>query len=128
LYLKTGYNITRESYNSSRISGATADAVLTKDFNERWAAYVGYHYKSKNRQNSLFKFNTDNYSRKLESGFSYRIDDKNRVAVGAKYDMDNRKLRDVDYYWYHDMHCTQFILRYRSMSNTWNVRWEFTPW
>ena len=128
LYLKTGYNITRESYNSSKVSGATADVVLTKDFDERWAAYAGYHYKTKNRQNSLFDFETDDYSRKLESGFSYRIDDKNRVAVGTKYDLDNRKWRDIDYYWYHDMHCTQVIFRYRSMSNTWNVRWEFTPW
>lgn len=128
LYLHTGYNITKESYNASKVNGFNADAVLTKDFDERWAAYVGYHYSKKNSRNTLFTYNTDDYSRKLESGFSYRIDDKNRLAVGTKYDMDHREWKNIDYYWYHDMHCTQFILRYKSKENSWNVRWEFTPW
>ena len=128
LYLHTGYNITKESYNASKVNGFTADAVLTKDFDERWAAYVGYHYSKKNSRNTLFTYNTDDYSRKLESGFSYRIDDKNRVAVGTKYDVDHSKWKNIDYYWYHDMHCAQVILRYKSKENAWNIRWEFTPW
>lgn len=128
LYLSTGYNITKESYNGSKVNGFNADAVLTKDFDERWAAYVGYHYNKQNSRNSLFDFNLDSFSRKLESGFSYRIDKNNRVAVGTRYDIDNGEWRNVDYYWYHDMHCSQAILRYQSKARTWSVRWEFTPW
>ena len=128
LYLKTGYSITRESYNDSRVSGISGDAVLTKDFNERWAAYAGYHYSKKNRNNTLFDYDTDDYSKKLEGGFSYRIDDLNRIAVGTKYDLDHSKWKNIDYYWYHDLHCSQVILRYKSRENKWNIRWQFTPW
>lgn len=128
LYLGTGYSITRESYNDSRVAGMTLDTVLVKDFNERWAAYAGYHYSKKNTENSLFDYDTDDYSKKLEGGFSYRVDDRNRLVLGTRYDMDNSKWRNIDYYWYHDMHCAQLILRYKSMRNNWGIRWQFTPW
>lgn len=128
LYLGTGYGVTHESYDDSRVDGMTFDAVLTKDFNERWAAYAGFHYNKLNRENSLFDFDTEDYTKKLEGGFSYRIDDANRIAIGTRYDVDHRKWKNIDYYWYHNFHCTQMILRYKSLSNTWNVRWEFTPW
>ena len=90
--------------------------------------YKYHRFHKKNSRNTLFTYNTDDYSRKLESGFSYRIDDKNRLAVGTKYDMDHSEWKNIDYYWYHDMHCAQVILRYKSKENSWNVRWEFTPW
>ena len=128
LYLDTGYTITRESYDKSRVSGMKGSAVLTKDFNDRWAAYTGYHYDKKNSQNTLFNYDTDDFSKKLQSGFSYRIDDRNRLAVGTKYDLDHSKWKNVDYYWFHDLHCSEIILRYKSMSNRWSVRWQFTPW
>lgn len=128
LYLKTGYSITRESFDNSRVSGISGDAVLTKDFNDRWAAYAGYHYSKNNQENTLFDYDTDDYSKKLEGGFSYRIDDLNRLAVGTKYDLDHKKWKNIDYYWYHDLHCSQVILRYKSKENKWNIRWQFTPW
>jgi len=128
LYLKTGYSITKESYDDSKVSGVSGDIVLTKDFNDRWAAYAGYHYSKKNQDNSLFKYNTDDYSKKLEAGFSYRIDELNRLAVGTKYDLDHKIWKNIDYYWYHDLHCSQVIIRYKSRDNAWNIRWQFTPW
>ena len=128
LYLGTGYGITRESYNDSRVAGMTLDMVLVKDINERWAAYTGYHYSKRNTANSLFDYGTDDYSKKLESGFSYRVDDRNRLVLGTRYDLDNNRWRNIDYYWYHDMHCAQLVLRYKSRQNTWGIRWQFTPW
>lgn len=128
LHLNTGYSITKESYDDSRVSGFSGDAVLTKDFNDRWAAYVGYHYSKKNQENSLFNFNTDDYSKKLEAGFSYRVDDINRLAIGTKYDLDHKEWKNIDYYWYHDLHCSQVIVRYKSKTNQISFRWQFTPW
>ena len=128
IYLHTGYEITKESYDDSTVNGMTADAVLTKDFDARWASYAGFHYSKKNSKNSLFDYDTDDFSKKLEGGFSYRLDAKNRFVVGTRYNLDDGKWDDVDYYWYHDMHCSELILRYRSMRNTWGIRWDFTPW
>ncbi len=128
LTLGTGYGITRESFDDSRIDGMSFDAVLTKDFNDRWAAYTGYHYSKKNRENSLFDFDTDDYSKKLESGFSYRVDRLNRFVMGTRYDLDHSRWRNIDYYWFHDLHCSEFIVRYKSMTNAWSIRWQFTPW
>ena len=128
LYLSTGYGITTESYNHSRVNGWSFDSVLTKDFNERWAAYMGYHYSKSTTQNSLFSYGKENFAKRLEMGFSYRMTDRDRFVIGSRYDLDGKKWANVDYYWYHDMHCSQVILRYRSMTNQWKVSWQFTPW
>ena len=101
---------------------------MIKDFDVRWAAFLGYHYSTTNSQNSLFNYNVDDYSRKLETGFSYRMDDKNRFVVGINYDTTGRKLKDVDYYWYREIHCAELILRYRAKRHNWHVSFQFTPW
>jgi len=128
LYLGTGYDVTRENYDDSRVAGMRGDVVLTRDYDLRWASYSGFHYSRRNDRNSLFNYDTDDYSKKLENGFSYRIDDNNRFVMGTNYDLDHSKWADIDYYWYHSMHCSEIILRYRSLSNHWTVRWQFTPW
>lgn len=128
LYLHTGYDITMESYDDSRVAGMTFDSVLTRDFDERWAAYAGYHYNKNTTKTSIFDFNKDDFAKKLEMGFSYRMTDLDRFVVGSRYDLDGGRWADVDYYWYHDMHCSQLILRYRSLSSQWKVSWQFTPW
>ncbi len=128
LHLATGYEITRESYDKSRIDGVTADAVLTHDYDDRWSSYVGYHYNKRTKENSVFDFDTEDYRQRLESGFSYRVDDNNRLALGTRYGWDRKEWDNIDYYWFHDMHCAQSILRYKSLGNTWHVRVQFTPW
>lgn len=128
LYLNTGYTITHESYDKSRVNGWSWSALLTKDFDERWAAYAGYYYDSYNKTTSLFAYNAADSARRIDCGFSYRLDSKNRFVVGTRYDLVAQEWKKVDYYWYHDFHCAQLILRYRSKEQQWNVRWEFTPW
>ena len=128
LNLSTGYSITKESYDKSTVKGFSYDATMIKDFDMRWAAFVGYHYSTTNSQNSLFNYNVDDYSRKLETGFSYRMDDKNRFVVGINYDTTGRKLKDVDYYWYREIHCAELIVRYRAKRHNWHVGVQFTPW
>lgn len=128
LRLSGGYGITRESYNDSRNSGFNYGALLTRDFDKRISAYMGYYYTYNNTKNSLFNYDTDDFSRKLEGGFSYRLDDRNRLVVGTRYDLDNKLWNDIDYYWYYDMHCAQLVTRYRSKSNQWHFSMQFTPW
>ena len=127
LNLSTSYEVTYESYNDAHYNGFNYDATLTKDFDDRWSGYGAYRYQKNNRELSPFDFDNDSYSRKVEAGFSYRIDENNRVAFGSKYDVDNAVWRKFDYYWFHDMHCSQLILHYEGRDNTWKVKWRFLP-
>ncbi len=128
LYLSTGYSITKESYNRSNVKGFSYDATLLKNFNDRWAGFAGYHYTHNNSNNSLFNYNLDDYSRKFETGLSYRFSDKDRLVAGLNYDMDGKTLKDVDYFWYHDIHCAEVILRYRAKRQQWHIGFQFIPW
>ena len=128
LFLHTSYTITKESKDKSRIRGMNYDAVLGKDFDEKWAGFVGFHYTKNNSQNSLFDFDLDDYSRKFDWGVSYRMDHLNRFVVGVKYDVKGHRVADVDYYWYRDLHCSQLILRYRQKRSKLEAHWQFTPW
>ena len=127
LNLSTSYEVTHESYNDAHYNGFNYDATLTKDFDDRWSGYGAYRYQKNNTEVSPFDFDNDSYSRKVEAGFSYRIDENNRVAFGSKYDVDNATWRKFDYYWFHDMHCSQLILPYEGRDNTWKVKWRFLP-
>ena len=112
---------------TSTVRGFNYDAVLIKDFDDRWSGYAAYRYQKNNTQNSLFDFDNDSFSRKIETGFSYRLDDKNRIAFGAKYNVEGSDWDKLDYYWFHDMHCSQLILHYEGRDNTWKVKWHFLP-
>lgn len=128
LDLAAGYSITRESHDHSRVQGMNVSAFLAKAFNDRFAAYVGGVYTKSSKENALFSYDQEDYSRVLMSGLSYRIGERDRIAVGTKYAMEPHRWTDVDYYWFHDLHCSQIILRYRSKQNTWRIKWEFTLW
>lgn len=128
LYTSAGYSITRESYDDSQVNSFSYNAIFVKELNDRLTMYSGYHYTQNTTANSLFNYDSEDYAKKWESGLSYRIDDRNRIVIGENYDMDAKKIRDVDYYWYHDIHCAQMVLRYREKRQTWQVHFEFTPW
>ena len=128
LFLHTSYTITKESVNNNKVRGMNYDIVLGKDFDPKWAGYVGYHYTKNTTENSVFDFGLDDYSRKLDTGLSYRMDNLNRFAVGLDFDTQKGTLKDVDWFWYHDLHCSQVILRYRQKRSKFEVHWQFTPW
>lgn len=128
LYTSTGYSVTRESYDNSRVNSWSYDATLVKEVNQRLAVFTGYHYTKNTSGNSLFAYDTEDYSKKLESGFSYRFDDKNRIVIGQNYDVDRHETHDVDYYWYHDLHCMQLVIRYREKRDDIEFHLEFAPW
>ena len=103
-------------------------ALLMKLFDDRWAGYAGYEYNHVNAENSLFNYNTADYSQRGEAGFSYRLTKNDRVVAGIGYDLKTKHLRDVDYYWFHDLHCSQVILRYSPKKHKWHIDWQFIPW
>ena len=134
LFLHTGYKITKDDVKNTKravdtdVRGFNYHALLAREFTDRLAAYVGYSYNKNNSLNSVFDFDNDDYSRKLEAGASYWITPKDRVVVGVKWNADNHTVEDVDYYWYHDLHCSQAVLRWRGKRKKLEVHWEFVPW
>ena len=128
LLLHTSYTVTKESADDSTVNGINYDAVIGREFDKRFAAFAGYHYTKNTTENSLFDYDNDDYARKFETGFSYVLDPKNRFVVGVEFDTDKGSVADVDYYWYHDLHCSQIILRYREKRDKIEAHWQFTPW
>ena len=133
LFLSTGYKITKDNAKNvpngeTTIRGMNYNLLLGREFSERLVAYVAYSYNKNNSKNSVFDFDVDDFSRKFQAGVSYYLTPKDRVVVGVKWDADNRKLDDVDYYWYHDLHCSQAVLRWRGKRKKLEVHWEFVPW
>jgi len=128
LFLHTSYTITRESANDSEVRGMNYDVTLARDFDPKWAGFAGYHYSKSNTTNSLFDYGLDAYSKKVDAGISYRMDRLNRFVAGIEYDAGDKKLKDIDYYWFHDLHCSQLIMRYRAKRSQYEIQWQFTPW
>ena len=135
LFLNTSYTYTRdnikepENQGTNTVKGMNYDIRLAREFDERFAAFIGYVYNKNNSQNSLFEYeNSDSYSQKFLAGISYQLTDKDRFVIGLKYNAEEGSLEDVDYYWYRDLHCSTAILRWRAKRKKFEVKWQFTPW
>ena len=128
LNLGVGYSITNESYNHSRVDGFNYNGILVDEMDDNFALYAGYYYSHSTVQNSLFNYDASDYSTKGVAGVSLGITPRDRLVVGTEFNLKDNVLKDVDYYWFHDMHCAQIVLRYRAKRDSWHVSWAFTPW
>ena len=133
LFLHTSYKITKDDVDNPNtgdreVRGMNYDITLAKEFDERFAAYGGYHYSKNNTKNSLYRINNEDFSNRFETGISYRITDKDRIVAGWKFDTKEGKLIDTDYYWYRDLHCSTAVMRWRQKRKKFEVHWQFTPW
>ena len=127
------YSITKESYDSSRVNGFSWGLSTVKEFDSRWAMYVTYSYNKNNTKNSLFSYDLEDFARKFTTGFSYRASDKDRFVVGVAYDLDDGSFNfnKMNYFWFHDLHCSQLIVQYKhykDKQDTIKFQWQFTPW
>lgn len=133
LSLHTSYKITKDDVDNPRtgdrdIRGMNYDIVLGKEFDDRFAAFAGYHYTKNNSRNSLYRINTEDYSNRIETGISFKLTDKDRFVAGFKFDAETGGLKDTDFYWYRDLHCSTAIMRWRHKRKKLEMHWQFTPW
>lgn len=135
LMLSTSYTFTRDNVKSpenignTTVKGMNYDVKLGREFDDRFAAFVGYNYTKNNSTNSLFEYdNADSYSSKFLAGLSYQLTPKDRFVIGLKYNTEGGTLEDVDYYWYRDLHCSTAVVRWRAKRKKFEFRWQFTPW
>ena len=112
LYLGTGIENIRESYNDTSQNMFRFDATVNNRWSDRFATTVGYHYRQNN--NTLFEYDQDELSRELDTGFTYKIDRMNTIGINQSYDMDNKTVKDLDYSWYRNLHCWQATITYRA--------------
>ncbi len=134
LFLGTSYKITKDTrvnapgIGNTTVKGLNYAATLAREFNDRFAMYASYQYTKNNSQNSLYDFETDSYSEKFSTGFSYQLTDKDRIVIGLKFNTASGTLADADYYWYRDLHCSTAVLRWRQKRHKFEIQWQFTPW
>ena len=135
LFLSTSYTWTHDNVDvpadrgNTTVKGMNYDVKLAREFDDRFAAFVGYNYTKNNSENSLYEYdNPDSYSSKFVAGVSYKLTEKDRFVIGVKYNTELGSLEDVDYYWYRDLHCSTAVLRWRAKRKKVEVHWQFTPW
>ena len=132
LSMAAGYAITEESFDESRVEGMDYNATLYRSFDDKWAYYLKYIYSEENSQNTLFDFDNDTFSKKLQTGLSYQVTDRDRVMATYAFDMDKDALANSEYYWFHDFHCIEMMVRYKSKrdsgEHSTSVSFMFNPW
>lgn len=134
LFLHTSYKITKDSDISSQnngkseVRGMNYDITIGKEFNDRFAAFAGYHYAKNNTRRSLYRLNLEDYSNRFETGISYQLTDKDRFVAGLRFDTQTGTLKDTDFYWYRDLHCSTAVVRWRHKRKKVEFHWQFTPW
>ena len=126
LDLGTGYQIIKESYDNSKLDKFSYDITLSNNFDKRWSGYIGYHYVQNN--SNLFEYDNDDLGRELTTGLSYVIDSKNTLSFSQRYDMENNKVYDQDYTWYHDLHCLKASLIYRAKRDEIKLKISVKEW
>lgn len=112
LYLGTGIEHMRESYNDTSQNMFRFDATVNNRWSDRFATSVGYHYRKNNE--TLFEYDQADLRRELDTGFTYKIDHMNAIGINRSYDMDNKRVEDLDYTWYRNLHCWQATITYRA--------------
>ena len=126
LYLGTGYEHIRESYNDSTQNIFKYDITIDKKWSERLASWVGYHYTQNNV--TLFNYDSDDANREFHSGVTYKIDKMNSIGIVRTYDLDNKKVEDLNYTWYRNLHCWQGALTYKSKEKKYEFDITTTRW
>lgn len=132
LYLGTGYEIIKESFDNSQRDTIKYDITLGKKFSPKLQAWTGYHYNKNNSESTLFNYDTADVGKELASGISYRFDNKNTMVVSQSYDVENGRTADMYYTWYRDLHCWQMELTYHrdylEHDNSLKVKFNVTNW
>lgn len=126
LYLGTGWEHIRESYDGSRINSFKFDATVDKKISDRLTTSVEYHYTKTN--NSLFEYGRADMGRELDFNLSYKIDPKNTFVFRQSYDLTNNAIYDQDYTLYHDLHCWQAAFQYRAKRHQFNWTVSTKSW
>lgn len=117
LYLGTGWEHIRESYQNNTQNIFKYDATLDKTWSPRLSTWVGYHKTQEDQ--AVFRYDKSDLARELAAGFTYKLDKVNSITFKQSYDLDNNRVYDRDYTWTRDLHCWQMDITYREKREQW---------
>jgi LPS-assembly protein len=103
LYLGTGVEHIRESYDDSAFTSWRFDSTLGKTWSPKLYTYVGYHYVEK--PSSVFTYDEPDVATELVAGASYKLDKRHTVYYNHSYDLDIQKTYSQTYGWNQNFHC-----------------------
>lgn len=126
LTLGLGYQVIKESYNSSTQNKYRYDVGVNRSINKKWSMWTSYHYIHNN--SNLFDYDAEDLSRELNSGIRYQIDDKNALAIEQRYDLENKNVYDQDFIWYHNLHCLDAKIMYREKRSQIKIQIGVKEW
>lgn len=117
-----------ESFNDSSFDAWTGTARLIKTFDRKWVAYTQFEYSKATKENSVFVYGLPDYKNKFSYGVSFAMTPRDRFIAAVETDTSTGSVRDIDYYYFHDFHCMQAIVRYRYKRDLVRFDFEFNPW
>ncbi len=126
LTLGLGYQIIKESFNSSTENKYRYDIGVNRSINNKWSIWTAYHYIHNN--SNLFNYDADDLSKELVSGIKYQIDDKNALAIEQSYDLENKNVYEQDYIWYRNLHCLDAKIMYRAKRGQFKIKIGVKEW
>jgi LPS-assembly protein len=127
LYLGAGVSHVREGYNKFNQNVPQFDATITKSFSPKLNTWASYHYK-RYKTPPIFSYSIPDISQEINCGFTYKLDRLNTVGLTYRYDNEKRKLSDVYYTWYRNLHCWDFALTYKSKVRSWEWKVNLVQW
>ncbi|VBB09298.1 Hypothetical protein LUCI_4588 [Lucifera butyrica] len=122
LYLGSGFENVRESYDGSSNNIFLLDSMLSKDWSNRFNTWIAYHNRS--NTTALFAYESADRNRELDSGFTYRIDRMDALSVSRTYNLETNQVTDLDYTWHRNLHCWQLDLMYRAKRH--QIHWDIS--
>ncbi|KYZ76409.1 hypothetical protein AXX12_08220 [Anaerosporomusa subterranea] len=103
LYLGTGIEHIRESYDDSSFTSLKFNSSLGKAWNPKLYTYIGYNYTQ--NQSAVFTYDQADVATELVAGVSYTLDKNHTVYYSHSYDLDAQKTYSQTYGWNQNFHC-----------------------
>lgn len=127
--LKIGTGLERVNYGYNNTSNTIWhwDVGLDGQLSERWNVWTTYAYSDQSGK-SVYQYDAIDASRELSAGMMYKYDPKNALAVEAIYNLETNSLKDMDYTWKHNMHCTNMSITYRAKRDQINFKVALGAW
>ena len=127
LHLGTGYSLIDYGYNNSRNKVWSFNAVINHRFSEALSGWFGYNH-SDTTAVSPYAYDRIDFNREGVAGLSYRLTRLDRLGVNIKWNMQDGRVKDLDYTWVRNLHCFEGIVKYKSREKKVDVTIALHKW